>query len=413
MTAVARSYFMDPLAQPVNASTTTVNPIVRAAWYFFVASIPFELPKVDLPIEVPTMTGALFLAATILHLGACYRRIPAALLWFSVYLWLMGVSALVNNVQHGTDAFELGVWLAQLLLIFWAASNLLRREEVYRGTLIALALACSIRSGVQVLGLAATVTPVWGGGERITAFGQNSNLAAMILSTGLVAALGLRFSWGKTSLLRSAFLWGMAVLIAAAIVQTGSRGGVVCAVSGVVVLLLAGRIRLGTIFVGLVAVAALGIGIGRSDTLRRRFLSAEEGNLAGRERIYPAAIEMVKERPMFGWGPADNQYELARRINERKRPSRDMHNLVLELWTVAGIIGAIPFIFGLGLVWAAAWSARKGPRGAIPLALLAAIAPGTVAGTWIASKILWLGLGIAAASGKAGQRYVAVIPEDS
>jgi O-antigen ligase len=385
--------------------------VVRGAWYFFVASIPFELPHVDLPLEVPTFTGAVFLAATVLHLGACYRRIPAALFGFTIYLWLMGVSALVHNVQHGYDALQLGLWLAQLLMIFWAASNLLRRDEVYKGTLITLALACAIRAGVQVFGIAATVTPVWGGGERITSFGQNSNLAALIMSTGLVAALGMRIVWGKTTLLRSAFLWGMAVLIAAAIVQTGSRGGVVCAVSGVVGLLLMGKIRVGTIFLGVVAIVALGIGIGRSETLRKRFLSAEEGNLAGRERIYPAAIEMVKERPMFGWGPADNQFELARRINERKRPSRDMHNLVLELWTVAGIIGAIPFLIGLGLVWGAGWSSRKGPRGAIPMALLFAIIPGTISGTWIASKILWLVLSIATASGKAGRRYVTVMPE--
>lgn len=409
MTALARPYLAAP-GQAVQVAQG-ISPIVRAGWYLFVMSIPFEMPDSNIPVEVPTMTGALFLFTTVLHASACYRRVPSSLVWFSIYLWTMGISAVVNNIQHGSEAFTLGVWLTQLLLIFWSSANMMRREEVFRGTLIALTVACAARAAVQVLGLAQTVIPVWGGGERITAFGQNSNLAAMILSTGLVAALALRTVAHHGRLWRLLMCWGPAVLISMAIIQTGSRGGVVCGASGVLVLLLAGKARLGTLFLAFVTVAALGAGIGRSETLRKRFLSAEEGNLSGRERIYPAAIDMIKERPLMGWGPADNQFELARRIDERKRPSRDMHNLVLEVWTVAGVIGAIPFIIGLGLCLGAAWAARAGPRGALPLALLAAIGPGIISGTWIASKILWLVLAIAVASGKAGTRYVAVVPE--
>jgi O-antigen ligase len=392
------------------APVGAINPVVRAGWYGFVASIPFELPHVDLPIEVPTLTGAVFLLTTLLHLGACYRRVPGALLWFTLYLWVMGISALVNGLEHGDQALSLGLWFAQLLLIFWAASNLLRREEVFRGTLIALALACAARSGIQVMGIATEVVPVWGGGERIVTLGQNPNLAAMILSAGLIAALSLRTANGRGGVGRLLVTWTPAALIGAAIIQTGSRGGVICAVMGLLVLLFAGRARLGTIFLGFVAVGTLALGIARSDTLRRRFLSAEAGNLAGRERIYPAGLEMVRERPLIGWGPIDNMYELARRIDERKRPWRDMHNLVLELLTAAGAIGAIPFLIGLGLCVGAAWSARGTPRGAVPLALLGAIAFGTISGTWIVSKILWLALAIGTASGQAGRRYVTLAP---
>jgi O-antigen ligase len=412
VTALARPYAGAFVPAPAMPSARGINPLVRGSWYLFVMSIPFELPHSNIPIEVPTMTGALFLLTTVLHASVCYRRVPASLVWFSIYLWTMGISAVVNNIQHGSEAFTLGVWLTQLLLIFWCAANVLRRDEVFRGTLIALAIACAIRAGVQVLGIAQTVIPVWGGGERITAFGQNSNLAAMILATGLVAALALRNATNHGLLWRLLVCWGPAVLIGLALIQTGSRGGVVCGVLGILVLFIAGKARLGTVFLGLLTIVALGVGISRSETLSKRFLSAEEGNLSGRERIYPAAIEMIKERPLMGWGPADNQFELARRIDERRRPSRDMHNLVLEVWTVAGVIGAIPFLIGFGLCLGAAWASRGGPRGALPLALLAAIAPGIISGTWIASKILWLVLAIAVASGQAGTRYVAVVPEE-
>jgi O-antigen ligase len=290
----------------------------------------------------------------------------------------------------------------------------MRRDEVYRGTLITLALACAARALVQITGLAITITPVWGGGERISAFHQNPNLAAMILSVGLVAALGLRSATGHGRLWRLLVVWIPAVLAGAAIVQTGSRGGVVCAVAGLLGLLIAGKAKFGTILLGFLTVVALTLGIARSETMRKRFTAAaEEGNLSGRERIYPAAIEMIKEKPMLGWGPADNQFELARRIDDRMHASRDMHNLVLELMTAAGAIGAFPFLIGLGLVTGAAWAARKGPRGAVPIAIFAALAPGILSGTWIASKILWFAFAVAAASGQAGQRYVAVIPENT
>src|SRR5207249_5818883 len=83
-------------------------------------------------------------------------------------------------------------------------------------------------------------------------------------------------------------------------------------------------------------IAALAIGLVifaayRSDAVRRRFTeSVEGGALAGRERIYPSVLQMSRERPLIGWGPVNNKYELGLRLNERIFSRRDAHNLVLE-----------------------------------------------------------------------------------
>src|SRR4051812_35627182 len=79
---------------------SAVNPLVRAALYLFILSIPFEMPKREfLPVEIPTITGALFLLTTVLR-PMSYRRIPGSVIWFFVYLWMFGLSTFVNRSLH-------------------------------------------------------------------------------------------------------------------------------------------------------------------------------------------------------------------------------------------------------------------------------------------------------------------------
>jgi O-antigen ligase len=264
-----------------------------------------------------------------------------------------------------------------------------------RGVLITLAFAVTVRAGLQVLGIGATAHTVWTGGDRITAFGQNANLSAIIMSVGALILLNLR---------PKILTWPIVPIIGLAIIQTGSRGGLMCLVLGLLVWAIgSGRTvaaRLRGVVAGLMVLAVLAIGVWRSDMLRTRLLaSAEQGSLAGREFIYPAAISMISERPVLGWGPIGNQFEIAARIGEEKKDRRDAHNLVLDLMSSTGLLGTIPFLIGYVLCWRSAWRARRGPYGILPLALMAVTFMGSMSGTWIAGKILWLTLSIAVATG--------------
>jgi O-antigen ligase len=284
--------------------------------------------------------------------------------------------------------------MLQLLLIFWAASNLLRDRRVLRGTLITLAIAVALRGALQVLGIGATAHEVWTGGERITAFGQNANLSAIILSVGALILLNLR---------PKLVTWPIAGVVTIAIIQTGSRGGLFCLAAGILVwAITSGRTvgaRIRGVFVGLFVLGAIAFGVLRDDMLRERLLAAEGGSLAGRENIYPATLSMISEKPILGWGPIENQFEIGARIGEEKKDKRDAHNIVLDLMSSTGILGTIPFLIGWALCFGSAWRARRGSCGALPLALLAVTFVGCMSGTWIASKILWLAFSIAAATG--------------
>ena len=387
---------LPPVAPPpvVVRVKSAINPLLRAAFYLFVLSIPFEMPQRSIPIEIPTLTGAILLFVTLIQPSAAYRKIPGALLWFTAYLWVFGVSTLVNRGEHTQLILIQFLSHLQLLLILWVSVNILRDRRVLRGALLALAFACTVRAGMQILGIAATATELWTGGYRITVLGQNPNLSAIILSAGLITLLNV-----KPRILT----FPIAGLVGLAIIQTGSRGGLACAAAGMLVLLWQGKTpwhRIRSLMLGFLMLGLLGVGAWRSDMLRNRMeAAAQEGSLAGRERIYPAALDMIAERPWLGWGPTENQYEIGKRIGEEKKDRRDAHNIVLELLSATGVIGAIPFLFGLALSVAAAWRARKGALGMLPLALLVTVLMGTMSGTWIASKILWLVIGIALAAG--------------
>jgi O-antigen ligase len=109
---------------------------------------------------------------------------------------------------------------------------------------------------------------------------------------------------------------------------------------------------------------------------------------------------MFLERPVMGWGPIANNYEVALRVGERDRPSRAAHNLLLELLTAGGLVTAVPFLIGAWLAVRGAWHARGRVHGALPLALLCSLFLANMSGDWGASKLLWLVLAYAFVSGK-------------
>ncbi|MBI4419192.1 MAG: O-antigen ligase family protein [Gemmatimonadetes bacterium] len=382
------------------------NRLVRWAFYLFVFSIPFEMPQGrTIPLEIPTLTASVFLLSTLLDLRACYQRIPAAVVLFGGWLWVFVVSLLVNPPEDTGQVVHYFGLMLQMALVFWTGGNLMRDPRVLHTTLLVLVTACSLRAALQLTGVGLTARRVWTGGERESLLGQNANLSALILSAGLLAALGLRSARERSLLRRHLVIWSLVVLLGGAIVQTGSRGGLLALTVGLLVFLFRGRTmwqRLGSALAVCLVMGFLTWAAFNTRVMRERFEATAENRgslaLAGRERIYPAVLGMIGERPVLGWGPINNQIELARRLAERVRPRKDVHNLVLELLSATGVLGTIPFLTGLGLCIGTAWRARRDRYGILPCAMLASILIGTMSGTWIASKILWLILAIALAS---------------
>jgi len=389
---------------PVRHESLQTDLLLQAGLYLLVASIPFEYPARTIPLEIPTLTGAVFLLVTLLHPKRCYGRLPGAALWFGAYVLILLLCILLGQRERAAAALSDYVVMLQGVLVFLAAANLMRDERVARRAVVTLVAACSIRAALPLLGFGRTTSAVWTGGERISALGQNANSAAMILAAGLVALIGLTLMRRRKTLPGLVLAGGLGILLGMAILETGSRGGLASLLGGVMVLALAAdswRHRLRNGAIALLAVSSLTFAALQLPVMKNRLRdAATTGNLAGREQLFPALWNMFLEKPVLGWGPVTNNYELALRVGERDRGSRAAHNLILELLSAGGLVLAVPFFIGAWLSVRGAWQARRGDHGVLPLALLCSLFLANMSGEWGASKLLWLVLAYAVVSGR-------------
>jgi O-antigen ligase len=383
---------------------------VRWALYALLASIPFEIPqRTTLPVEVPTLLGAIFLLAALLQPGVCFRRPPAAVWWFTAYLYVYALSTSLNFLNDTWEVLQLFLLILQNVLVLWVAYNLLRPERVATTALVWYGLACVIRAVLPLVGIGRTTRTVWTGGERWTWFGQNENNSAMFMAAGVIVLIGLTYGRERSALRPRLLVWPLAGLLAAAIVQTGSRGGLAALATGLLVFLVFNHapslgLRARNAAVGLVALGLLFWAAYASPVMRDRLAdTAEHGAMAGRENLFPVLLEMFTEKPIIGWGPINSHYELSLRelyVSEGEKTlfKRDSHNLMLETLTSTGILGTLVFWPGIVLSVLAAWRGRTGAEGILPLAVLVALLVANMSGNYVSSKLLWLFLALALAA---------------
>jgi O-antigen ligase len=394
------------------------NWVIRAGLYLTLVAIPFELPnRVSLPLEIPTLAGALFLGATMLQLRRCYGRIPSAVWPFLAFLCVFALATSLNFLNDTTEVLHVFLLVLQGVLIFWAAANLLEDEQTADGALIALAAAVLLRAVLPMLGVGRTATVVWTGGERLTAFGQNENNAAMFMDGGLIVLLGIGFARGRLLLKPRMLVLPGCLLIAYAVVETGSRGGLIALSAGLLTLFLArgtsvwARVRSGALAVVLLGVIASFAY--ETPVMRNRLTdTARSGAMAGREDLYPLVGALFLEKPVIGWGPLNNQYELSLREGNRfySRARRDTHNIVFETLTATGLVGTFAFCLGMWLCLRAAWRARGGSEGILPFAVMISVLVANMSGNWMASKLLWFAFAYAIASDRRAASVAYVSP---
>jgi O-antigen ligase len=382
---------------------TQVNRVVLAAFYLMVFSFNFEMPDRG-GWEIPAMTAALFIASTPLAFRVCYGHVPGALWWFAGFLWVYLVSSLVHGWVDFGDVRHYFIVLVEAAIVCWASVNLFSREGIGTTALWCFVFSALARSVLPMLGVGRTSYAVWTGGERMTAFGQNANFSAILLSAGLVTLLGLTYGRRGASRTMRLLAWPIGAFIGAAIIETGSRGGLLALAGGLVALVFtAGGNLKARLRNGLVTVLALGLFTYAAFTAtvmkNRLEATAETGTLAGREQLWPSLVEMALEKPWGGWGPINNQYEVASRTTDMAKEHRDAHNLLLELMTAEGLAGTVPFLIGLGMCVVAAWRGRTSPYGIVPFALVALFLAANVSTNLAAYKPFWWVLALALGSG--------------
>ena len=385
-----------------STSQITGSKVVQVALCAFMASIPFDLPQRSIPVDIPSITSALLLLAVFCFCSVERWTIPWAFELLMVYMGVAAIST-VLSCTHPGEAVKLYLQILDPLLMFFVVYHLALDRRRFTFALWVLVGACICRAAVQVLGLATTSLGRGHTEDRLSAFGQNPNTASTNLAVGLLILLAL------TGRSRNAVrIWAMPallILIITAILQMSSRGAIIALIAGLLTLFGVNRTGRPPLLVRVTSILAVILALVfmffYSQATRARFEDAfESGRMAGREELYPDLLHMGEEKPLLGWGLVENHYELGRLENRAEYPSRDSHNLFLEVWTSTGFLGLVPFVWALCICTRAAWRALYGPDGSLPLALLVCVIVSNLSGDWLEFKTTWVVLGYALASGE-------------
>jgi O-antigen ligase len=303
-----------------------------------------------------------------------------------------------SQEAHYSDTMLVRLFtLVQMLILCWISFNLLQDEDISKWTLLVFVGSCVLLALLQLSDVAAR-----GFYERATVFKENANGFGSRQSLAVLALIGLAYGRRNPDMAIRRFAWICGGILAMSIVMTGSRGAMLSLVLGLSAFILQGgnwetKWRLGSLT--LLGLTFLIWAVFTNEAVLERWeMAIVEGRLSNRENIFPVAWDMFLEKPLLGWGPVIHNFELGFRFS---RSGLDPHNLYLWLLTEVGLLGAIPFFVGLWLALLAAWNARTGSEGPLPMAMLMCLLAINMSGTWYFHKLFWIVIAYALAAGHA------------
>jgi O-antigen ligase len=376
---------------------------VRWSFLLFIGSIGCEVSPLT------AVFGVLFVAIYFIYHSPLSTRslppVPRIMIWLVIYVAVYALNGLFLADELLREFFIRLFTLIQVGVFLWLASDIMKDEKMAKKALVAYSIGALILALGVVLSVPGFGLTGEGAVERASWEAINANSLAYVTALAMLALLGLWLKLSHKSVIESAWMFGSMIILVLATVYSGSRGGVVMLMVGLSVYLVPywkKRWRISTVIVALVAMGGLAYVAANTPAFYERWQKyADEGNTSGRDRIHEQALDMISERPLVGWKPVDFRYELGWRTGAIQK---DAHNTFLHLFMEVGVVGAVPFLIGLGLCGKAAWRARNLNPGLLPLALLVASLVGAMSSTSIYLKAQWFILAVAVAASADGKR---------
>jgi O-antigen ligase len=381
---------------------------MQAIFYAFVLWIPLETVFVfendgDSTVTLSRVLGAVLFLAAAFTRKISFRRFPPAFWLVAWYAAIYSMSQLWIPTEVDQRFLEQQVTLMQMIALFAISINLFANEE-FRSSL-ARAYGWWMAAVAVLLLAGAFGEPAKTIDGRSTILGQDPNVAAGFFALGAVCLVGDRRLLQKTGLaVRASLTAAATAAILAAVLQTGSRGGLIVFVAGMAGLLAVGRrstlktrMAMTVFVVGLLAFMIYQEFQNASATAGRLMEAVDRGETAGRTNIWATAWSMFLERPFLGYGGANNFTTLGTHLNYGAY--RDTHNLFLALLTEVGVIGALPFIAAMFLAAykSLRWGLRTGDSR--PFALMCALFAINLSLTGHHDKLFWVFFAAAVACG--------------
>ncbi len=392
-----------PLRRPaVPRSAPGVHPALRWTFLAFVFSLTFELgSEKTIPFEPPTLLAGLLVLLAPLQPRFTFQPPPRAFWGYVSFLGVYVLSYLLHGLGH-EDLFSYRLFhLVLLLCILLPAYQLMRNDLLAKEALLALVLSATAVSVFVLLDPSGTNLA----NKRATFLSQNPANLASIVSVAMVAVIGLVTLPKPAPRLLRYLAWPLFALMGLAVTATGTRSALLGLGLGLSAFAFRpggywSKLRSVGLFLLLIGVL-LYLGVHSSIMADRFEKSLAAGDMAKREYLYPAAWDIFLEDPLLGYGPVQSDYELQLRVQLPNRVFMECHNLVLDILTGTGVLGAIPFFAGICLCFLAAWKARHGTHGVLPLGLLVTSLAASMGMPWLYSKTFWFVIAYALARGDA------------
>jgi hypothetical protein len=407
---------MTTSAPPADAATSAdrgAGLAMRAAYYAFVLWIPIESLYVfktndkEGNISISRILGLVVFGLALIEWRRYFRRFPAAFWLVAWYVAVFALSQLWIPPFLDVKFHYSEMTLIQLAVLFLISLNLFE-DAGFRGPLLGFfGWWTALVAGGMLLGVFGA--KLEGDEGRSTLVGLDPNAAAALFALGAVCILGgFQSSASKRLGARLvAALLAVSTLITA-ILQTGSRGGLTVLIAGILGLIACGAktTRGKRALILLCAGGLLGMLVLRefqhgTEAASRLSKTWNQGDTAGRTEIYDVAWPMFLERPLLGYGGANNYYTLGRRLHYANGDLyyRDTHNLYLALLTEVGLVGAVPFLAALLYALWIAWLHGRRTGDARLFALMCALITINSSLTAHQDKIFWILLAAAVACG--------------
>jgi putative inorganic carbon (HCO3(-)) transporter len=340
-------------------------------------------------------TIALYLLATIralLALSAARDTAIRALLagwsrtpYIAIALLLLsGVISVIVAKDHRAALGLYRAYFVEPVVLFYVASDLLRRRADFRTLLVGLGIGTSIFAvmNVGVFAAAAFQNTIHFGAPP-SAIYTSSNAVAMFLEPAAAFAIGLVLFAEERRDRLMALAW--ALILAVAFVLTFSRGGYLAiAIFGVLtVIKVRPDLRRPLLVIGIVAAAAVLLTVVVASTtplMKTRFsYVALNYTLQTRAAIFTATLGIIAAHPIFGVGLGGYVYNL------HGFPEIYPHDVYMTFWVELGLLGLLAFLYIFVRLGVSAWRSLS-PASGFEKALLWGVV-GTVV-TWAVHGIV-------------------------
>lgn len=325
----------------------------KASWALFFALFIVLLPNGLIPASIQSLLnrGTTLFAFSVWLLNVIAKRqkivitnsvvtMAGFILWSAVtILWAPNTSEALTTVQ---------IYILRLILFLLLVTNQINTRRELNGLMNTIALTGVL---IAIISIGTILTQGYAAGTRLKVLNMNENGLGIMLLVALPMVLWWAYQPDKRYHIIRIALAILYFLISIGVIGlSGSRGSAISLGFTLIFFLFWKSTRpwalLGLFFIGCAAIA---MPVLITTTLERFLVVAGDTLLGGREILWPAALQMIKDNFWLGVGLGNSSFEVIPylvRIGSDyiSYTGEPLHNPVLVIWAETGIIGLLLYI---------------------------------------------------------------------